>query len=346
MKNGKATLADVARAARVSPTTAARVVHENGYVSEENRIAVQSAIEQLGYRPNLKARSLRMNQSRTLGLMYAEEVNPVFSRFAHALRVAAVAKGYTLLTVDHDGNRKAEATGVEHFLDQQVDYVVVWHAHNPDVYETLIKARVPIIQIERTYIPDTHLVAFDPRPGIDQAVKLLTSQGHRRIGFIGGDPLRDLRPETAIDIEIERADTFRETVARHGLSAEECPVILGNYSGRDSDGRLSGDTLMQQLLDLPGPRVTAVVVGSDMLAAGVLQTLWARRLRVPDDISVISYDDSIADMLAPQLHAIRQPYNKIAAAVMDIVEGDITNLRTLTVLTRLIERQSVGKAPE
>jgi len=343
MKNGKPTMADVAKAAGVSPSTAARVVNGQGYVSDENREAVTRAVESLGYRPNLQARSLRMARSQTLGLIYSDEANPVFTKLSHAIRVAASAAGYTMLSVDHDTDGKGETGGIGQFLDHRADVVISCHAHDPAAYEPLRAAGIPIIQIERMFLPDTHLVAYDPRPGLGEALGLLTGLGHRRIGFIGGSDLYEGRPRPAIDIEAERAGTFLTEARARGLATGDCPVELGPYYARDEDGRLTGEVMVRQML-ARGP-VTAIIAGSDLLAAGILQGLYDMGLRVPDDISVISYDDSIADLLSPPLHAIRQPYNQIAAAVMEIVAAAHGPRLRRSVATRLVSRRSVGPAP-
>ena len=187
MQKTKATMADVARMARVSPTVAARVVQGVGYVSEEKRQRVQEAIQATGYRPNLLARSLRTAHTCTLGLVlsYACE-NPFFTHISHAVRTAAIDAGYSMLTVNHGYSSIAEAQGVRQFVDHRVDAVVLCHPYRMANLQPLIDYRIPIIQIERQLMPQAHIIRLDPRPGLSAAMDELCAAGHRRIAFLGG----------------------------------------------------------------------------------------------------------------------------------------------------------------
>lgn len=338
----KSTMADVAKVAGISASTAARVLNNNGYVSKEVRVAVLRAAEEVGYQPNLQARGLRTARSQTLGLVYSDESNPVFTKLAQALRIAAGASGYSLISFEHREDGTGELAGIRHFLSYGVEVAITAHAHSPAAYEPLRKAGIPIIQIERMFMPDTHIVSYDIEPGLSAAVELLTSLGHRRIGFIGGADLYEGRSRPMVDIESIRAETFLDEVRRRGLATTDCPVEQGKYTDRDASGMLVGDMLVQRMLEQN--KVTAIVAGSDILAAGILQGLYTRKLRVPEDISLIGYDDSISDLLAPPLHTIRQPYDLIAAAVMEIVAQAHGPLQKRHVATALVSRKSVGPA--
>lgn len=345
MKMGKPTMADVARLAQVSPTTAARVVHDNGYVSEENREQVLRAVKTLGYRPNLQARSLRTQRSQTLGLIYSDQDNPIFTRLADAIRKAALTQGYSMLSVDYDYVGSSEADGIGQFIDRQVDFVIAFHAFDPKSYVQLLASGIPVIQIERAILPDTHFIALDPRPGLSQALKALMAQGHRNIGFIGGSETFRGQPSLTKEVELQRAETFLAEASQLGLNPDHCPVLTGEYYARDMGGRLMGQVLASRMLDGPIP-VTAIIAGSDILAAGILHEYYARRLRVPDDISLVGYDDSIAELLCPQLASILQPYDEIAAVAMEIVTSSHNGgpLLQRSVATRLVSRQSIGPA--
>lgn len=345
MKFSKPTMADVAKLAGVSPTTAARVVHQNGYVSAENREEVLRAVTTLGYRPNLQARSLRLQRSQTIGLIYSDQESPVHTKLAQAIRTRAAKAGLTVLTVDYDPTNGEERDGISQFLDRRVDAVISSYAFDPAAYLPLQAAGIPLIQIERARLANSHFVAYDQMPGLEQAVSALTTFGHCRIGFIGGSDTFSGRTNTTLEVELERAEIFRLQATAQGLDLNECPVVLGDYFARDAEGRLAGDTLAHQLLD-KNPDLTAIIAGSDILAAGILQALYTRHLRVPDDISLIGYDDSIADMLTPPLSSILQPYEDIANAAIEMVgqaapEGPF--LRRV-IATRLVSRQSVGPA--
>jgi DNA-binding LacI/PurR family transcriptional regulator len=342
--NVKATMADVARMAKVSPATASRVIHNNGYVSEENRKRVLDAVEAIGYRPNLQARSLRMQRSYSVGLVLSSaRENPFFTHISHAIRTSAMNRGYSMLTVNHGYSSDAEATGVSQFLEHGVDAVVLCHGLDPKNFEPIKAAALPVIEIERHIIDGSSVIEIDPHSGMIEAVETLHRQGHRKIAFVGGKIPDDLVFSTPVAAEALRADAFCNAITASGLALDDCPVMLGDYNPSHTGGGPPGYVIGKELLKSGGP--TAILTGSDILAAGVLQAIYERGLRVPDDISVIGYDDSIARLLAPPLTSIAQPYHAIGEEVMRLIEKSTspsTEQTSASVATSLIERLSVG----
>ncbi|WP_162725572.1 LacI family DNA-binding transcriptional regulator [Rhizobium sp. AN80A] len=151
-----------------------------------------------------------------------------------------------------------------------------------------------------------------------------------------------------ITAEEERADAFREAAALAGFDVDGCPVLLGEYEPGGLVETLPGYRLASQILDNNIPEVSAIIAGSDILVAGVLQALYERRLRVPDDISLIGYDDSMTRFLSPPLSSIGQPYDAIGRAAIELVEaarqrpvGSVAS-PTRSVETSLVLRHSVG----
>ncbi|MFP5077714.1 LacI family DNA-binding transcriptional regulator [Rhizobium sp. YIM 134829] len=342
-------MADVARAARVSPTTAARAIYNSGYVSEENRKRVMEAVEATGYRPNLQARSLRLQRTYTLGLILSSaKENPFYTHISHAIRTAASAAGFSMLTVNHSYSAEAEIAGIKQFLDHGVEAVILCHALDPRHLKPLIRSQVPIIQVERQDVEQAYSIAIDPLPGMVSAVRLLVEQGHQRIAFVGAKAPTAHEPSTP---EQRRVDAFAIALEQCGLSVSDCPTVLGDYFPAAQDDDLPGFKLAEQLLSGPDARVTGIIAGSDILAAGILQAIYARGLRVPDDISIIGYDDSIAQFLSPPTSSIAQPYSAIGDAVVGFVEDVVADdareiVREKRVTTALIARQSVGAAPK
>ena len=141
-------------------------------------------------------------------------------------------------------------------------------------------------------------------------------------------------------------EVFASLARQAGLNPDHCPILLGDYVNRTGKGPLSGHRLATQLLDGP-QRVTAVIAGSDILAAGALQLFYERRIRVPDDLSLIGYDDSMTGLLAPALSSVAQPYAEIGTAVVSIVQSlfDGTGGKAAlqrVVATHYVRRNSVG----
>ncbi|MGO4569600.1 LacI family DNA-binding transcriptional regulator [Rhizobium sp. 2YAF20] len=351
MRSQTATMADVAREAQVSPTTAARVIHNRGYVSDENRRRVLEAVESTGYRPNLQARSLRMQRSYSLGLVLSSaRENPFYTHISHAIRTAASDRGFSMLTVNHSYSPEAEVNGIKQFLEHGVDATILCHALENKNVQPLIQAGIPVIQVERHDIEQAYFVAIDPEPGMRAAVKSLADEGHRRVAFIGARAtgLKDGGPGHA---EQRRAEAFQQAVSLYGLDEQDCPVVLGEYFPRSPNDMLPGRRLATMLLDDHGCAVTAIIAGSDILAAGILQVLYERGLNVPSDISVIGYDDSMAQFLSPALSSIAQPYRAIGDSVMEFVEEAVgqdtgsAKIRERSVSTSLVLRNSIGPAP-
>lgn len=312
------TMADVAREAGVSPSTASRVLHESGYASGENRKRVLAAASKVGYQPNLQARSLRNNRSYSLGLVIDSSVsNPHFAYIAHAIGKQAAAAGYSLLTVDHEFSTAMEREGLKHLLEHNVEAIIVCHPFSSDNFSTVKRAKVPIIQIERRNLSGVHRVLVDPNPGIDETILHLVELGHRSIGYISGLSSTDALPQPNGGIESERAAAFVAAVDRHGLVASDCTVHLVPYDfGPDQEG-LKGKAIGKDLLG-NHDRPSALIAGSDVLAAGLLQAAWELGISVPNQLSLVGFDDSIAKFLTPPLSTIAQPHNDIAKQVVEI----------------------------
>jgi LacI family transcriptional regulator len=344
MRDSKTTMADVARLAGVSASTAARVIN-GGYVSEENRARVRKAADALGYRPNAQARALRYSRSFSLGLILTSaRMNPLFAHISHAIRRNASERGYSLLTVNHGFSVEDEAAGIRQFLDYRVEAVILCNALSVNNLNHLRDAGVPLIQIERRSLDDAPWVRIDPLPGMRAAVRHLVDLGHRRIGFVGGTRESMLQVGLQGEEEPLRVNAFLKAAEECGLGRADLSLSLGAYSYPSGQLAVSGRDLTRSLLDANAP--TAIISGSDVLTAGLLQELYSRRLHVPQDISVISYDDSISGLFAPACTTIAQPIAEIGKAALDLIESrSDERAPTVTLHTSFIIRESTGPAP-
>lgn len=315
------TMGDVARHAGVSPATVARVIYEPEKVSPEKRATVQAALEATGYRPNVVARGLRTQRSWTVGLIIVDgSLNPYFVHLSHAIRLEALARGYTTLTFQHGTSPESAAAAVAEMIQRRVDAVIFSYALRPEDIAPLTAADIPVIQIEQQVVEGTDAVLTDPNIGIDEAIGHLAGFGHRRIAFLGGDPQIYRRPPVrGTTMEDDRLAAYRQALHRHGAEADPALEILGRYFRVDGqDPASEGRAMADRALALPQPP-TAILASSDILAAGVLQALGQRGLRVPDDMSLIGFDDSIASLLTPPLHSIGRPLAEMARAGIEQV---------------------------
>lgn len=341
------TLEQVARRAGVSTATVARVIHAKGYVSDETRQRVQTVVRETGYRPNAMARSLRQQRSYTFGHMLVElTANPFNAYVARSVETAAIASGYKSFVFSHNLNPVLERNGVERFIERRVDAMLLSNPVDAENVALIQAAGIPIVQIERECTGGTHSVLVDSSIGVREAMRHLIELGHRRIAFIGGDP--ELYPNTTRpqSIEEQRLGTYVEMLRGAGISVDPDLIRLGVYLQFDDQTRgLEGFFHTEALLGLRD-RPTAIVAGCDVLSVGVLQALYGAQLRVPDDVSVVSVDDTLAMSLAPQLTVVAQPMEAIGREAVRLalaaVEDPDLEPTTTTLPTKLVIRQSTG----
>ncbi|ARO15831.1 LacI family transcriptional regulator (plasmid) [Ketogulonicigenium robustum] len=318
-------MGDVAKMAGVSPATVARVLYEPEKVGEARRAKVQAALDATGYKPNVVARGLRTSRSWKIGLIIVDgRLNPYFVNLSQAIRLEAMAQGYTVLTFQYGSVNEPVADSVAQLIQHRVDAVIFAYALRPEDIAPLQAANIPVVQVEQEAVGGTDVVICGPQAGISDAVAHLVALGHRRIAFMGGDPAAYLRPRVSGQtMEEERLSAFRAAVAQHGADADHSLEVLGRYfSTTGEDPAKEGRVMMQKILDMPAPP-TAILASSDMLVAGILQVLSARGLRVPQDFSVIGFDDSIAPLLAPAVSSIGRPLGDVAKAAIACVMGAI-----------------------
>ena len=305
MKHDKSTMAGVAKLAGVSTATVARVIYQNGYVKSSTREAVLRAIDQTAYRPNVFARGLRTKRSATLGLVSESELNPFFTKVAKEVQAQALTRGYTVLALNHNGLAAVEEHGVQQFIDQQVAAIIFCSAAKPGPVRRAVAAGIRVVQVEREVASVGQVILVDAMPGMRAAIQHLHELGHSRIGYIGGQVLphrQELQPSRSN--EALRISAFRRAVAELGLTLPQDYVQLGRYFDPDTGLPTDGATLMDRIIAV-NPRPTAIVIGSDLIAAGSLQAVHARGLRVPDDLSIVGYDNSLSSLSPPRSPQLR-----------------------------------------
>jgi DNA-binding LacI/PurR family transcriptional regulator len=345
MKPGKPTMSDVARLAGVSPATVARVLYGNGYVKADKRLLVETAIKDSGYRPNVMARALRTARSFTLGMMVSESpLNAFHAHVAQEVQREALKRGYTVVTINnHVGI--VENTGVKRFMDQHVDAIIFCVAMDPLNVRLAAEAGIPIVQIEREVARIGHLVLTDANQGMGEAVNHLKALGHSRIAFIGGSfHIRPAERPPEESVEAQRVDAFRNAMLAAALPFDSNIVLLGPYNWEENRPS-PGYRHMEKLLAMQN-RPTAVIAGSDILAAGALQAINEAGLKVPDDISVIGYDNVTAEVLTPPLTSIAQPFPQLGRGAvrlaLEAIESTVAPAQTDIYPTHLVVRSSTA----
>lgn len=339
------TLMEVARLAGVSTATVTRVLKDTGYVSAKARARIEAAVKETGYRPNAMARGLRQQRSYTIGhVVTAITANPFFVNVAHGAEDEAFANGFKMLLFNHNSSKERERAGIERFIEQRVDAVLFTVAISADDVTLLMSEGIPVVQIERRATLAAPSVTVDNEVGALEAMAYLVKLGHRRIAFIGGTPnLQDRM------VENERESAYRRGLSDAGLSWAEKYVRFGEYYSPIDGTGADGYRHAKELVAMPKTqRPTAIFATCDILAAGALQAIYEAGLRVPEDISVVGFDDTLAANMTPPLTTVAQPMDELGrrgfGLALSIIEGE-SNPASLRLPSRLVIRHSAGPPP-
>lgn len=328
----EATVRDVAARAGVSLTTVHRALHGTGYVHPETRRKVLEAAAAVQYRTNAIAQSLRRRRTGVIGhVVHTIYPNPFFASIASAVEAHGRARGLATITCTTHGSAQAEGEYVELLLRQRVDGVIFTCPLSGDSVHRVRERGVPVCVVERPkHLQDVDVVLADNQVGAAAAVDHLLALGHRAIAYIGGPP-RDI-------VEAERLQGYQQALTVGGVAWSEVWVrLLGPLPRHGYDG-------MAALLHLD-QRPTAVLVASDMAAMGALQALGECRLRVPDDLSLIGFDDTLAALASPPLTTVALPMDDMGAAAVDLIvrrvaEGSSVPPQRVVLPTHLVVRSS------
>ncbi|MBD5785501.1 LacI family DNA-binding transcriptional regulator [Cellulosimicrobium terreum] len=337
-------MADVARLAGVSHQTVSRVLNDHPSVRDETRARVLDAIATLGYRRNSAARALVTMRSGTVGVVTTGSALYGPTSTLIAVEEAAREQGYfvsvaTIRRYDGDTMRRV----LEHFMDQGVEGIVVIAPHN-DVAEAVdsFRAPVPVIMIAARDHPGAEAepeavpgpgrvvpIAVDQQLGARLATEHLLGLGHETVVHLCG-------PVDWFDAR-ERETGWRTALTDHGARVPE--PIRGDWSS--DRGYDVGLELAVQIRSGDGP--TAVFAGNDQLALGLLRAFWESGVRVPDDVSVVGFDDVAgAGHFIPPLTTVRQPFGTLGrrcmATMVDALQGGL--VRPASIPPELVVRES------
>ena len=305
------TLKDVAELANVSTATVARVLHGKGYVAPNTRRVVEQALAESGYQINAVAQGLRRQRTLTIGhVLHSFIPNQFFAAVAIGVEEIASQNGCGVLMINTYGEFERERRAVETLIQRRVDAMIFTTAAHVDNVRLAVRSSVPVVQVERMTSVDTPVVTADNFGGAYEATEHLIRLGHRSIAFIGVDPaaLRS-RPGVAThpDIEHERLSGYLTALSDHRIPVDESLIgFETNYISGSATDEKRGYRWMHAFLDRPSPP-TAVFATFDLFAANALQAIYERSLRVPDDISVVGFDDTYAPFLTPPMTAVENP---------------------------------------
>ena len=307
---------DVAELAGVSASTVSHVLNGTRKVSEDTRERVRLAIEELGYEPNLLAKSLKVSRTFTIGLLISDIQNPFFTSVIRGAEDVALSRGYHLFLCNTDEDPNREDEYVRELSKKRVDgLIVASSASRRDHALQLRLEDVPFVFMDREVEGiEADTVSVDNRLGMRLIAEHLTQLGHERVGMVSG-PLEKSSGHG-------RYHGLRDALADLGLPLRDSLVRFGDF--RVSGGREAAEVLLR----LPEPP-TALVVSNNQMTLGALLAVRELGLRVPDEVSVVSFDDmEWAPLANPPLTALAQPTYEMGATaarmLLDKIEKKAT----------------------
>lgn len=331
------TIKDIAKSAGVSTATVSNVLTQKKYVSSELEQRVYRAIEELGYRPNLYARSLKTNRSYTIGVHVPDIVNPFFSTSVKTIQKEANERGYQIMLYDSDSEAKTEEQNVDSMLSAHVDGIISI-APRMELSRLFEMVEVPLVIMDRPPVETDRNVAFiyaDNYRGAASVADYLVGKGYERFICLAG-------PVRLVSNAQSRVNGFMDTLARHGVSPAQCDIRHGDFTFE------SGYELMKQVLESydPAPKPAAAFVGSDFMAWGAMEALKEKKVKIPRDMGVIGYDNIYySSFLYPPLTTVENPSREMALNAIRLLLDAVEDLRSLagisvTLRSTLIVRKS------
>lgn len=329
------TIYDVAREANVSMATVSRVVNNNPNVKPQTRKKVFDAIDRLGYRPNAVARGLASKKTTTVGVVIPDISNSIFSEVARGIEDIATMYHYNIILCNADKKKDKEIRVINTLLEKQVDGLLFMGGTITDEHiQAFETTSVPIVLCATSASQDIPSVDIDHENAAFDAVSELIKEGHREIGMISGT-LEDPTNGYA------RFQGYKKALEQNGLPLKEEWVRIGNYRYD------SGLEVMKYFMELED-RPTAIFAATDEMAIGAIHTVLDYGLHVPEDISVISVDNTrMASMVRPRLTTVAQPMYDIGAVSMrlltKLMKNEEVEESTVILPHDLIRRNSVAE---
>ena len=333
MEKSRVTLRDVADLAGVSHQTVSRVINNSDRVRPETRAKVVSAISELGYRPNVIARSMVWGKTHTLGCISPDLTNYVFSKIIESAQAEARRQGFFILTGSAPALDQVRPL-LDELLNRQVDGLMVLNPRDDDRFrllEPLTQKGLPIVYLKNTPGDDrVSSVTCNDQKGGYQATKYLIDLGHTSIATILG-PVNE-------ECTSDRLKGYQKALAEIQVTPDKQFLIHGDWTAQ------SGLEAVEKILTVR-PRVSAVFAQNDRMAIGAIRGLREAGLRVPEDISVIGYDDiPLTSYFDPPLTTIRQPLDQIgkigAQLLIDAVRHESYSPKTVKTEPNLVERST------
>jgi LacI family transcriptional regulator len=330
-----ATIKEVAEHARVSVATVSRVVNNSGYVSTGLRERVEESMRTLEYKPSALARSLRRQETRTIGVLVPQLNQPFFSALIFAMEKTLFAEDYRTLICSSEEDPFKESAYIDILLRQRVDGVIyVPTGHNTESVRRLLQADIPIVLIDRDFpeLPISRVLS-DNYGGAYLATQHLLNLGHERIGLIGG-------PSYSHSMKA-RTDGAQQAIRDFGGQVDPSLLMIGTLPEFEL-----GYQAALRLMKTPRPP-TAIFAFNDVIAVGAMHAASQMGCSLPGDLSVVGFDDiPLAAYVIPELTTVAQPIYGIGQTAVEVMLRKLANpeqpLEMIKLETRLVVRKSTA----
>lgn len=327
---------DIAQLANVSHSTVSRALQNSPLVNPETAEKIRRIALESGYRASAVARGLVTRRTLTIGLVVTTVADPFACEVVSGIEHAANDLGYSVFLADSDADPEREKKVVQSFAERRVDGILVTSSRVGALYLPLLsEMMVPIVLVNNQHPgPFVHSVTIENVEGSRDAAKHLISLGHRRIAYIGD--------QFGYQSDTERFAGYRQALDSAAVPLHPELIVHG-------DGKPEGaGVAMAKLLNLPDPP-TAVFCYNDMSALGAMRVIRARGLRVPEDISIVGFDDIfVSAYTQPPLTTVRQPMRQMGILAMEslakLMSGEGSAIR-IKVGAELIVRESTAAVP-
>ncbi|WP_077624504.1 LacI family DNA-binding transcriptional regulator [Sediminibacillus massiliensis] len=329
------TIKDVAKHADVSIATVSRILNSQTGYSEKTKQKVLNSIKELGYQPNAVARGLINKKTQTIGVLFPDVSSMLSSAILKGIEDAAHNLGHSVIVCHTASRGKRTLKYLQLLREKRVDGIIFASERMlEEYYEVVQQMDVPVILISTESSYDIPFVKVDDKRASYSATEYLVKKGHCNIGFISG-PIEDKIAG------LPRLEGFKQALYKNGIQLRQQNIVVTKGFGYEH-GRDSLSFLLER-----SPDITGIVAASDEIAVGVLTSAYKLGIKVPDQLSIIGYDNlKIAEMAIPPLTTVAQPLYQLGKEGAEmllhmLITGEKAKSKILP--HRIIERQSISK---
>ena len=336
---GKFTIKDIARLANVSSATVSRVINNYPYINRKTKEKVLEVISKTDYQPNALARSLVTKKSGMIGVIVWDLASPFFSEIVREIGNECRGKNYQPIFCSTDGNDKIQAEYIELLLQKNIEGFIfaTAHLHDPQIEKLVLKSSPPVVLIDRRLSTElADYVTVDNIEGAYMAVKHLIDHGHKQIACVSG-------PDNSSS-GLERLEGYKKALTENNIPIDPTFIFPGNFL------RTGGYKAAEKIVSLKEKRPSAIFCSNDFMALGMLEFFGKQKIKVPQDIALVGFDDiSIASLNFIQLSTIDSMKIDVVKNAISILMKKISNPNDDThygikIKPKLLIRNSCGCA--